>query len=76
MPDGPEEPRHQDHELLPDAKAEVQGMLKDGLNHPSTAPVLTAAAIGAVAAGVLPMVSWPIGLVAGAAIMLYKRIRP
>lgn len=78
--DEPEEPRdnprHQDHELLPDAKAEVQGMLKEGLSHPSTAPVLTGAAVGAVAAGILPMVSWPIGLVVGAGIMLYKRIRP
>lgn len=82
--DEPEEPRddrrdhrrHQDHALLPDAKAEVQGMLKEGMNHPSTAPVLTGAAVGAVAAAILPMVSWPIGLVAGAGVMLYKRLRP
>lgn len=76
----PEEPqssnRHQDHDLLPDAKAEVQGMLKQGLNHPSTAPVLTGAAVGAVAAGLLPLVSWPVGLAVGAGIMLYKRLRP
>ena len=68
--------RHQDHDLLPDAKAEVQGMLKEGLAHPSTKPVLTGAAIGAVIAGVLPVVGWPLGLAAGAGFALYKRLRP
>jgi hypothetical protein len=32
--------------------------------------------VGAVAAGLLPVISWPIGLLAGAGIMLYKRVRP
>jgi hypothetical protein len=72
----PDEPRHQDHNLLPDAKAELQGMLKQGMHHPSTKPVLTGAAVGAVAAGLLPVVTWPIGLVVGAGFMLYKRLRP
>ena len=67
--------RYQDHDLLPDAKAEVQGMLKQGLDHPSTKPVLTGAAIGAVVAGVLPVVTWPLGLAAGAGYALYKRLR-
>ena len=74
--DDPREPRHQDHDLLPDAKAEVQGMLKEGMNHPSTAPVLTGAAVGAVAGWVLPLVGPIIGGVAGAGFMLYKRLRP
>ena len=74
----PQEPRnkHQDHDLIPDAKAEIKGMTKEGLNHPSTKPVLTGAAIGAIAGGILPVVTWPIGLVAGAGFMLYKRLRP
>lgn len=67
--------RHQDHDLLPDAKVEMQGMLKEGLAHPSTKPVLTGAAIGAVVAGVLPVVTWPLGLVAGGGYALYKRLR-
>ena len=33
-------------------------------------------AIGAIAGGVLPVVTWPLGLVAGAGFMLYKRLRP
>ncbi|WP_296680483.1 hypothetical protein [Novosphingobium sp.] len=62
--------------LLQDAKEEVTGMAKEGMHHPSTKPVLTGAAVGAVAAAILPLVTWPIGLVAGASFMLYKRLRP
>jgi hypothetical protein len=51
-------------------------MAKQGMVHPSTKPVLTAGAIGAVAGAVLPVVSWPVGLLAGAGFMLYKRLRP
>jgi hypothetical protein len=58
-----------------DAKTELSGMAKEGINHPSTAPVLTGAAIGAVAGALLPFVSWPIGLAAGAGFALYQRIR-
>ena len=72
----PNEPKSQDHELLPDAAAELKGIAKEGMKHPSTKPVLAGAAVGAVAAGLLPVVTWPVGLVAGAGIMLYKRIRP
>lgn len=75
-PRDPNEPRHQDHDLIPDAKEELSSMLKKGLDHPSTKPVLAGAALGAIAGGVLPVVTWPIGLVAGAGIMLYKRLRP
>jgi hypothetical protein len=35
----------------------------------------TGAAIGAVAGAVLPLVSWPIGLIAGAGYMLYNRVK-
>ena len=63
-------------DLLNEAKEEITGMAKQGMAHPSTKPVLTGAALGAVAGGVLPVVSWPLGLVAGAGYMLYKRLRP
>jgi hypothetical protein len=63
-------------DLLSDAGAEIKGMAKEGLHHPSTKPVLTGAAVGAVAGAVLPVVSWPLGLLAGAGFMLYKRLRP
>lgn len=73
MPD-PEKPI--DSKILVDAVDEVKAMAKDGLAHPSSKPVIVAGALGAVAAGLLPVVTWPIGLVAGAGFMLYKRIRP
>ena len=62
-------------DLLRDARDEVTGMFKEGMDHPSTKPVLTAGAVGAVAGLVLPIVSWPLGLAAGAGYMLYKRIK-
>jgi hypothetical protein len=58
-----------------DAKTELSGMAKEGMNHPSTAPVLTGAAVGSAAALLLPFVSWPIGLAAGAGFALYQRIK-
>ena len=70
------EPNHQDHDLIPDATEEIKGMAKGGLDHPSTKPVLAGAAVGALAGGILPVVTWPIGLIAGAGFMLYKRLRP
>ena len=72
----PNEPKHQDHDLIPDATAEIKGMAKEGMHHPSTKPILTGAAVGALAGAVLPVVTWPVGLIAGAGFMLYKRIRP
>ena len=65
-----------DPDLIDDAREEIVGMAKQGMAHPSTRPVLTGAALGAVAGAVLPVVSWPLGLVAGAGFMLYKRLRP
>lgn len=64
-----------DRNMLDDAKDEIVGMAKEGVKHPSTKPVLTGAAIGAVAAAVLPVVTWPLGLAAGAGIALYSRIK-
>ncbi len=58
-----------------DVKTEVTGMAKEGVNHPSTAPVLTGAAIGAVAGWILPVVSLPVGLIAGACFALYQRVK-
>lgn len=62
--------------LLSSAGDEIKGMAKEGMHHPSTKPVLVGAAAGALAGGLLPVVTWPIGLIAGAGFMLYKRLRP
>ncbi len=66
----PEEPT-----LAEVAIEEVKAMGKQGMAHPSTKPVLTGSAIGAVAGLILPVVSWPVGLFAGAAIALYSRVK-
>lgn len=58
-----------------DAKTEISGMAKDGMAHPSTKPVLAGAAIGALAGALLPVVSLPLGLVAGAGFAFYNRIK-
>lgn len=63
-------------DFVEDAKAEISGMAKEGMHHPSTKPVLTGAAVGAVAGWLLPVVSLPAGLILGAGIMFYKRLRP
>ena len=65
-----------DNRILADAVDEVKAMGKEGLDHPSSKPVLTGAAVGALAGGLLPAVTWPVGLIAGAGYMIYKRIRP
>jgi hypothetical protein len=62
--------------LLEDAKAEITGMAREGMHHPSTKPVLTAAGVGAVAGLLLPVLSIPAGLLIGAGVMFYKRLRP
>ena len=58
-----------------DARTEVSGMLKEGMHHPSTKPVLAGAAVGTVGAMILPVITWPVGLAAGAGYMLYRRIQ-
>ena len=65
-----------DSRILVDAVDEMKAMGKEGMSHPSTVPVLVGGAVGIVAAGLLPVVTWPFGLLAGAGFMLYKRIRP
>ena len=63
-------------DLIDDAKVEITGMAKEGMHHPSTKPVLTGAAVGAIAGAVLPVLSIPVGLIIGAGFMFYKRLRP
>jgi hypothetical protein len=74
MTDDPNKPI--DNRILADAVEEIKEMGKEGLSHPSAKPVLVGAAVGALAGGLLPIVTWPIGLIAGAGFMLYKRVRP
>lgn len=69
------EPKNGGSDWTAEMTEELSGMAKEGLNHPSTKPVLTGAAIGAVAGLVLPVVSWPVGLIAGASFALYQRIK-
>ena len=63
-------------DFVGDAKAEISGMAKDGMRHPSTKPVIAGAAVGAVAGLLLPVLSIPTGLFIGAGIAFYKRLRP
>ena len=63
------------NDLVDDAKTELSGMAKEGMQHPSTKPVLTGAAIGALGGALLPIVTWPIGLAVGAGYALYNRIK-
>lgn len=63
------------HDLAGKARAELSGMAKQGFAHPSTRPVLTGAAIGAVAGLLLPVVTLPIGIVAGTGIAFWNRVR-
>ena len=69
------DPNKQD-DLISEARDEVIGMAKGGMAHPSTKPVLIGGAVGAIAAGILPVVTWPLGLAVGAGYALYKRLRP
>jgi di/tricarboxylate transporter len=63
-------------DIIQDAKSEISGMAKEGMHHPSTKPVLTGAAAGALAGFLLPVLSIPVGLVLGAGAVFYKRLRP
>jgi hypothetical protein len=69
------DPEHKD-DLIGDVTAEIKGIASEGMSHPSTKPILTGAAVGAVAGLLLPFVSLPLGAVVGAGFMLYKRVRP
>lgn len=67
------DPRKSD--WVEDAKTEISGMAKSGLDHPSTKPVLAGAAIGALAGALLPVVTLPIGALVGAGFAFYNRIK-
>lgn len=62
-------------DLAARAKAEISAMAKQGMDHPSTKPVLIGAGIGAVAGALLPVVSLPLGLAAGAGWAFWQRIK-
>jgi hypothetical protein len=64
------------NDFVDDAKTEISGMAKDGMRHPSTKPVLTGAAVGAVAGLLLPVLTIPAGLAIGLGVAFYKRVRP
>ncbi|MEA1071457.1 hypothetical protein SH584_12580 [Sphingomonas sp. LY29] len=69
------QPNDQDPNYLGRATDELKGMGREGLSHPSTKPVLAGAAIGAVAAILLPVLTIPIGVIGGAGIALWQRIK-
>ncbi len=56
------------------ATDEIKGIGREGLSHPSAKPVLGGAALGAFAA-ILPVITLPIGIIAGAGIALWLRIK-
>ncbi|BEV00842.1 hypothetical protein [Novosphingobium olei] len=62
-------------DLATRAKTEISGMARQGMDHPSTKPVLVGAGIGAVAGALLPVVSLPAGLLIGAGIAFWQRIK-
>ena len=68
------QPNDQDPNYFGRATDEIKGIGREGLSHPSTKPVLAGAAIGAVAA-ILPIITLPIGIIGGAAIALWLRIK-
>ena len=57
------------------ATDEIKGIAKEGFSHPGTKPLMTGAVVGAVAGALLPIVSLPLGLIAGAGFMLWRRIK-
>lgn len=65
-----------ERDFMGDATREAKGIASEGMAHPSTKPVLKGAAIGAVAGVLLPFVTLPLGLAAGAGYAFYKRLRP
>ncbi len=69
------QPNDQDPNYLGRATEEIKGIGREGLSHPSTKPVLGGAVIGTVAAILLPVLTIPIGLIGGAGIALWLRIK-
>ncbi len=68
-------PNNLDPNYLGRATDEMKAMGRDGFAHPSTKIVLTGAAIGAAAGLLLPVLSIGVGLVGGAGIALWQRIK-
>lgn len=66
----PEEPT-----LLERSIEEAKAMGRQGMDHPSTRPVLIGGAIGGLAGLAIDMISWPVGLFAGAAIALVMQVK-
>jgi hypothetical protein len=54
---------------------EIKAMGKQGMDHPSTRPVLIGGGLGAAASLMLDVASWPVGMFAGAAIALLMRVK-
>ena len=69
------EPNDQDPNVFERVTDEIKGIGREGLSHPSTKPVLGGAALGTVAAILLPVLTIPIGLIGGAGIALWLRIK-
>ena len=63
------------NDLAARAKAEIEGMAKQGMGHPSTKPVLIGAGVGAIAGALLPFVSLPLGLAVGAGYAFWQRVK-
>ncbi len=57
------------------ATDEMKSMGRDGFANPSTKKVLIGAAIGGAAGLLLPLLSVPIGIIGGAGIALWQRIK-
>ncbi len=70
-----DKPNDQKPDYLGRATDEIKAMGKEGFAHPSTKTVAAGAAIGAVAGLLLPVLSIPIGLIGGAGIALWQRIK-
>jgi len=69
------DPNNDKPNYLGRATDEVKAMGKEGLAHPSTKTVLAGAAIGAVAGLLLPVLSIGVGVIGGAGIALWQRIK-
>ena len=69
------DPNENKSNYLGRATDEMKAMGKQGFAHPSTKRVATGAAIGAVAAILLPVLTLPIGIIGGAGFALWQRIK-
>lgn len=71
MSNDPRQPRT----LIDEAADEARDMAKQGMAHPSTKPVLIGLGLGAVAGALLPVVSLPVGAIAGGVFAFYRRLK-